>query len=347
MRCTSFNAAQSLLGAIYRVVCDVAEETSKQDVDVRIVLLTEDDQPFGPVISVEQLAEMHDWAQLLCPRQDIGYQLQGQFLASAVSPSMIVNYVSIGEAQPGGEPFVAMAEEAREEEIFANGEEHSTVAVGGTFDHLHLGHKLLLTSTAYLLNGSASPLRLVVGLTGSEMLKEKKHSERLEPWATRAHHTLEFLKGIIDTTSYIEPVTSPKFVEHRIGNLVGSFEEWRSPDAKDNDDKADNDGDRGKAGELKGKRIFTVEFEELKDPFGPAVSMESITALVVTKETESGGAAVNKKREEHRWKPLDVAVVDLLMDVNCDQKLSSTRLRQIAAGGDTANNTPTSPNRFK
>lgn len=35
------------------------------------------------------------------------------------------------------------------------------VAVGGTFDHLHAGHKILLTMTALLANKS-----VVVGVTG-------------------------------------------------------------------------------------------------------------------------------------------------------------------------------------
>lgn len=59
----------------------------------------------------------------------------------------------------------------------------ATVAVGGTFDHLHVGHQVLLLCTAL----SAS--RLVhIGITGQALLAKKKSREILEPWQIRMQH---------------------------------------------------------------------------------------------------------------------------------------------------------------
>ncbi|CAI4214532.1 unnamed protein product [Parascedosporium putredinis] len=51
------------------------------------------------------------------------------------------------------------------------------VCLGGTFDHLHPGHKLLLSAAAALLKVSgdlSSPSRFVIGITGDELLRNKK-----------------------------------------------------------------------------------------------------------------------------------------------------------------------------
>jgi hypothetical protein len=121
-RRASFAAVQKLLTALYALIYDLAATHNTTDVDVRIVFLSEEDTAFGPVLSVEQLADLQEWSQLLCPRNDVGYLLQGQFLASASSPGVRVYYVDAPtEAGDGGEE-----EEMQEFE----GEEHTVVAVG-------------------------------------------------------------------------------------------------------------------------------------------------------------------------------------------------------------------------
>ena len=52
--------------------------------------------------------------------------------------------------------------------------EHTSVAVGGTFDHLHIGHKLLLTATALALSPTKSDRKITIGITGDELLVNKK-----------------------------------------------------------------------------------------------------------------------------------------------------------------------------
>jgi phosphopantetheine adenylyltransferase len=153
--------------------------------------------------------------------------------------------------------------------------------------------------------------RLIVGLSGPAMLKDKEHAEYMETWEMRASRTLEFLRGIVDLTPY--DCRAPLATTSVDGGLVATFTEWREEEA-------------GAAAAP--PRTLTVFVSELSDPFGPTITDESITAIVVTKETESGGAAVNRRREEKGWAPLEVGVVDLLMDG--EKKLSSSELRRRA-----------------
>lgn len=47
--------------------------------------------------------------------------------------------------------------------------EHKMTCLGGTFDHLHLGHKLLLTNACFYTSET-----IIIGITSSELLNKKK-----------------------------------------------------------------------------------------------------------------------------------------------------------------------------
>ena len=64
-------------------------------------------------------------------------------------------------------------------------------AVGGTFDHLHDGHKILLSAAAFL-----TTTRLIVGVTDEELLQKKKFKEQLESYETRSRKVIEFMSRI-------------------------------------------------------------------------------------------------------------------------------------------------------
>jgi pantetheine-phosphate adenylyltransferase len=68
---------------------------------------------------------------------------------------------------------------------------HKVVAVGGTFDHFHDGHKILLTAAAFL-----SAEKLIVGITDQELLNKKKFQEFLQSYDYRKHNILKFLNHI-------------------------------------------------------------------------------------------------------------------------------------------------------
>lgn len=174
---------------------------------------------------------------------------------------------------------------------------HGTVAVGGTFDHLHTGHKLLLTATALMLNhcstvanpGGAQPRRLIVGITGDELLVNKKHAELLESWEQRELNVIRFLLSIL---SFKDGVLAEEDVERTVIDKPG----------------------------VNGKGIYTnirsanlrIECVKISDPFGPTITDESVSCLVVSGETRDGGRAVNEKRREQGWDDLETFEIDVL-----------------------------------
>ncbi len=80
----------------------------------------------------------------------------------------------------------------------------SLVGLGGTFDHLHEGHQLLLRTA---LNVSE---KIVIGLTTEKLLKNKKHFELIEDYQTRERNLLEYLKTLTDLSRVeIVPLDDP------------------------------------------------------------------------------------------------------------------------------------------
>ncbi|MFX1419641.1 MAG: pantetheine-phosphate adenylyltransferase [Promethearchaeota archaeon] len=66
------------------------------------------------------------------------------------------------------------------------------VGLGGTFDHLHEGHKLLLKTAL-----SVSEF-VEIGLTSQELLKNKQYSSKLEDYKTRKRNLKSFISTIAD-----------------------------------------------------------------------------------------------------------------------------------------------------
>jgi pantetheine-phosphate adenylyltransferase len=68
--------------------------------------------------------------------------------------------------------------------------------MGGTFDHLHDGHKFLI-KTALLLSK-----KIVIGLTTEDLIKTKKHATKIENYKTRERN----LKAFIDSIGHLNRV---------------------------------------------------------------------------------------------------------------------------------------------
>lgn len=66
-----------------------------------------------------------------------------------------------------------------------------TCAVGGTFDHMHDAHKILLTMTAF-----TSRTLVIIGVTGPKLLVNKKFAEVMEPLQERVMKVVRFLQTI-------------------------------------------------------------------------------------------------------------------------------------------------------
>ncbi|KAI9592808.1 hypothetical protein BDF19DRAFT_387897 [Syncephalis fuscata] len=78
--------------------------------------------------------------------------------------------------------------------------------IGGTFDHLHAGHKILLTMAAWITND-----RLFCGVTDGSMLSNKQYRELLEPLETRILHIEQFFNTLCQSHRRytVAPITDP------------------------------------------------------------------------------------------------------------------------------------------
>ena len=84
-----------------------------------------------------------------------------------------------------------------------------SVVLGGTFDHLHLGHKLLLSCALYYVQGQ-SPAKIVIGLTTDQYLamKNKHWSGYIQPYDHRREQLLSFIRSLDDHVEVqIEPLS--------------------------------------------------------------------------------------------------------------------------------------------
>ncbi len=73
-----------------------------------------------------------------------------------------------------------------------------------------------------------------------------------------------------------------------------------------------NPGPNGHVVEAKLAAELTIRYTEIWDPFGPTITDSNVTALVLSEETRKGGQAVNEKRKEIGFQPLDIFEVDVL-----------------------------------
>jgi pantetheine-phosphate adenylyltransferase len=147
---------------------------------------------------------------------------------------------------------------------------HDHVAMGGTFDRLHAGHKVLLTRS--LLHAGA---RLRVGIAGPALLGKKKHAEHLQPFDARRQAVAAFLAAQRSDLAY---------------DLV-----------------------------------------ELTEPTGGTTTIAGVSAMVVSPETLPAVAAINAARAENGLAPLAPLAIDFVGGDDDASRVSSTKLRQLAA----------------
>jgi phosphopantetheine adenylyltransferase len=82
---------------------------------------------------------------------------------------------------------------------------------------------------------------------------------------------------------------------------------------------------------------LAFKFVEISEMFGPTITEENLDAIVVSKETRSGGALINDERAKKGWKALAVFEVDVLQSGEAtdtesfESKISSTDIRRRRA----------------
>lgn len=188
-------------------------------------------------------------------------------------------------------------------------EGYRSLCIGGTFDHLHPGHKLLLHAAALLLrvpmiedDKDAPPCIFIVGVSSDELLKRKKYAEELQSWEVRSRSTLQFLATVLGEPStadlrITDTAVSPSAVPAAPKGQVGTAEDAPTP--------------RELQGSFRNGAIL-VRCVDLRDPFGPPIWEEGVDAIVVSAETRGGAAAINDRRAQRQWHPLDVYEIDVL-----------------------------------
>lgn len=322
---------QQLVAGVYSLICAVAatEAINVEDVhgiDIRVLLLAYS-PPRGTKSGSSQNAELghlvdtvvplqtlarcgRPWVSVFAVESEEGEELLRQFVAAQTGRQKV-------RRVPGG--VVQVNKDAEQQvpvEESDRAPRHLSVAVGGTFDHIHLGHKLLLTMFAFLLASSrrqGETRSLTVGLTGDEMLKNKKYPELLESYDDRQKIVNDFMRSIMD----FRP----------------------AKDAQIRTETKNEQGPNGHAVHTWLDGCTVVKCVELSDPFGPTITDKDISGIVVSGETRSGGKAINDKRKEKGWAELEVLEVDVLDsgDVaerksdqeSFDAKLSSTTIRKM------------------
>lgn len=323
-----YRRVQRVLAEVYKLICVICAKKSIEaqgpdGVDTRVILLSwqGDEHAIedvsrtnwnlqGPVINLATLASsQRPWQILFSVDDQRGEHMLQQFNRYTAQLGQAQGWKL--ETVKGGEYTISTeADQPKREgdDVGDSARRHTSVAVGGTFDHLHAGHKLLLTMTAFLLEpvdfSGDRMQRLIVGISGDELLQKKQFLEYISPWTERQGEVLEFVASIINFTPDLKPretsVQDGKDIGHRtvMTRITPSF---------------------------------TLECVEIADPYGPTVTDESISALVVSAETRSGGRAVNAKREEKDWASLEVFEVDVL-DTEDEARDASTTFEQDFAG---------------
>ncbi|KAF3938866.1 hypothetical protein ABW19_dt0208485 [Dactylella cylindrospora] len=294
----TFSQVSTIINKIYSLTEGINDE-----IDVNVILLHEDYSACGGVIrhwsDLRRSSEVGRWAFILSIED--ADDLFGPNCKNAIT-------LQVQESHENGihGPWWEVGEDV------GDGAEHSVSCVGGTFDYLHAGHKLLLTMTAYMLPSTCPNPRIIVGLTGAELLKNKKHKEYVTSWETRCDATVSFLRTIVGdyaASSYDEDTDMETGSDLPTSSRIRRFE-LSSPVGK----------------------AIALEVHEIQDAFGPTITMEEVSCLVVSEETKSGGGMINDKRKEKGWKDLEVFTVGLVGgDGSVEGKLSSTELRRKRA----------------
>ncbi|KAK9240453.1 hypothetical protein V1525DRAFT_395004 [Lipomyces kononenkoae] len=242
---TRFRETHFVVAQLYKISAELKQLENKEDIDVRVLLegvggfdigdarnrswevvaVGKSDSKLLPVFIAEQHSSWFSPAL-----QIIILPMERSIETSSRLPSLPSDedgsHPPTEEGPHLGEAGLVI--DSTDEEggdLDDEGEEaqYPIVALGGTFDHLHDGHKILLTMAGFLTGES-----LIIGVTGEALLQNKKYKEYLEPFPQRCAAVLNFLAYIYPalhaTTDEINDVYGQSVTIEAIDALVISGE---------------------------------------------------------------------------------------------------------------------------
>ena len=323
----SFDDIQRMFALLYRLICSVSTRLSidvhfDNEIDCQIHLFHKQHNVQLPNIpripDLAHIAELDvSWQIVFSPESENDEEILQYFkkarIAKQQSPIQDQEFVRIPAGlrlvmKGAGSPTISSTTES-------SWGSHFSVAVGGTFDHLHVGHKVLLSMTALVLRANsvteATNRSLIVGITGDDLLRNKKYAGELEDWGARQAAVEGFLINFLGFLAPGNTLIDSENVSTSLSHGRAILNRLQS-----------------------GIRIYYVE---IFDPFGPTITDPEISALIISGETRSGGKAVNDKRREKNWQPLTIFEVDVLdseegsdkakVEDDFAGKISSTEIR--------------------
>ncbi|KAF5330715.1 hypothetical protein D9619_005346 [Psilocybe cf. subviscida] len=181
----SWDAVQRILTFAYVQAARVAQEMNKVTMDIDVLLkgLNEDlDAGLGT-------------------GSDLCFRVSGDSMAvplPASVSSLRQCYIPPGDRHPESVPTMPGTPSPNDAHKLPS--QFPVTALGGTFDHLHSGHKILLSMAAYITSK-----KLIVGITDDVLLKSKTNQHVLEKLPLRTERVRAFL-------NFIKPSIIPDIV---------------------------------------------------------------------------------------------------------------------------------------
>lgn len=174
---------EACLQTLYTDAWASATAQDDEHIDLRVYLVP------GASSSAEAHRVLRSWAAAHAPLHAV-FTVGGAWEADAGAVAALAPGIAPGIAPERMDPAPSDAPVQRHEAAVRG----RVAAVGGTFDHLHIGHKLLL-SMAVL----CATHELVVGVTAPSMLTKKQHAEYVEPLDVRQAAVREFVRDFCAT----------------------------------------------------------------------------------------------------------------------------------------------------
>ncbi|XP_055315780.1 bifunctional coenzyme A synthase [Sitodiplosis mosellana] len=143
-------------------------------------------------------------------------------LMDRYKPTNVIEFSNeLDEESDGADAHVSKLHENHADAV-----EGDSVVLGGTFDRLHVGHKMLLTEAVL-----RAKKRVVVGVTDADMIKTKLLRELILPVETRIRDVRNFLQAIDNTLTYevvpIEDPFGPTKTDPNLDIIIVSAETFR------------------------------------------------------------------------------------------------------------------------